>query len=127
MLFITADHGCDPGYPTTDHTREYIPLLVYGKHVAPVNLGVEMCIRDRYNTVQFAGGVEYMKITVGGCGRWGSCIAWYLDRNGHDVTVFGEEDAPTYVGFKENRTNGVVTFPESIHLTACLLYTSRCV
>ena len=40
MLFITADHGCDPGYPTTDHTREYIPLLVYGKHVAPVNLGV---------------------------------------------------------------------------------------
>ena len=39
-----------------------------------------------------------MKITVVGCGRWGSCIAWYLDRNGHDVTVFGEEDAPTYVG-----------------------------
>ena len=61
-----------------------------------------------------------MKITVVGCGRWGSCIAWYLDRNGHDVTVFGEEDAPTYVGFKENRTNGVVTFPESIHLTADL-------
>lgn len=31
MLIITADHGCDPTYPGTDHTREYVPLLVYGK------------------------------------------------------------------------------------------------
>ena len=38
---ITADHGCDPGYTaTTDHTREYIPLLILGKRVKPVNLGV---------------------------------------------------------------------------------------
>ena len=40
MVMITADHGCDPAYTaTTDHTREYVPLLVLGKHVRPVNLG----------------------------------------------------------------------------------------
>lgn len=40
VLMITADHGCDPGAPGTDHTREYIPLLVYGQHIkAGVNLG----------------------------------------------------------------------------------------
>ena len=40
VLMITADHGCDPGAPGTAHTREYIPLLVYGQHIkAGVNLG----------------------------------------------------------------------------------------
>ena len=40
LVMITADHGCDPAYTaTTDHTREYIPLLVLGKKVKPVNLG----------------------------------------------------------------------------------------
>lgn len=40
LLMITADHGCDPGAPGTDHTREYIPLVMYGKHVkAGTNLG----------------------------------------------------------------------------------------
>ena len=40
ILMITADHGCDPGAPGTDHTREYVPLLMYGKHVkAGLNLG----------------------------------------------------------------------------------------
>ena len=40
LLMITADHGCDPGAPGTDHTREYVPLLMYGKHVkAGLNLG----------------------------------------------------------------------------------------
>ena len=31
MLMITADHGCDPGFTGTDHTREYVPLLIYSK------------------------------------------------------------------------------------------------
>ena len=35
-----------------------------------------------------------MKITVIGCGRWGSLITWYLDRMGHDVTLYGMADAP---------------------------------
>ena len=40
VLFITADHGCDPGYPGTDHTREQIPVMVCGAAVkAGVNLG----------------------------------------------------------------------------------------
>ncbi len=40
LLIITADHGCDPGYPGTDHTREYVPMLVAGKGLKQgVNLG----------------------------------------------------------------------------------------
>ncbi len=42
MVMITADHGCDPAYTaTTDHTREYVPLLVLGKSVRPGNLGTK--------------------------------------------------------------------------------------
>lgn len=40
LVMITADHGCDPGYAaTTDHTREYVPLLILGQGIHPVNLG----------------------------------------------------------------------------------------
>jgi len=39
LLMITADHGCDPATDSTDHSREYVPLLVYGEKVRPVNLG----------------------------------------------------------------------------------------
>ena len=39
VLMITADHGCDPGAAGTDHTREYVPLLVYGAYIAPRSLG----------------------------------------------------------------------------------------
>lgn len=40
ILIITADHGCDPGYlKTTDHSREYVPLLVYSDTIKPINLG----------------------------------------------------------------------------------------
>lgn len=38
-LIITADHGCDPGDDSTDHTREYIPLIVYGEGIRPMALG----------------------------------------------------------------------------------------
>lgn len=38
VLMITADHGCDPGYlKTTDHSREYVPLLVYSDAIKPIN------------------------------------------------------------------------------------------
>ena len=33
LLIITADHGCDPTTPSTDHSREYVPLLIYGKNL----------------------------------------------------------------------------------------------
>ena len=39
ILMITADHGCDPSDNSTDHTREYVPLVMYGKNVTPKNLG----------------------------------------------------------------------------------------
>ena len=58
-----------------------------------------------------------MKITVIGCGRWGSLITWYLDRVGHEVTLYGREDDPAMIRFFKERCNDVVTFPESIRLT----------
>ena len=39
LLIITADHGCDPGDVSTDHTREYVPLFILGKGVKPQGLG----------------------------------------------------------------------------------------
>ena len=47
LLMITADHGCDPTTPSTDHSREYVPLLVYGRSVKNnVNLGVRKSFSD---------------------------------------------------------------------------------
>ena len=52
VVMITADHGCDPAYQaTTDHTREYVPLLVLGKQVKPVDLGTRDCFADIAATV----------------------------------------------------------------------------
>ena len=47
IVMITADHGCDPAYTaTTDHTREYVPLLILGNAVKPVNLGTRTTFAD---------------------------------------------------------------------------------
>ena len=52
LVMITADHGCDPAYrATTDHTREYVPLLMLGKGVKPVNLGTRDSFADIAATV----------------------------------------------------------------------------
>lgn len=52
LVMITADHGCDPSYTaTTDHTREYVPLLILGKQVKPVNLGTRDSFADIAATV----------------------------------------------------------------------------
>ena len=60
LVMITADHGCDPAYTaTTDHTREYVPLLVLGKKVKPVNLGTRLSFADIAATVTELLGVEY--------------------------------------------------------------------
>ena len=40
-LIITADHGCDPTDKSTDHTREYVPLIIYSKGILPKNLGTK--------------------------------------------------------------------------------------
>ncbi|MBR5322491.1 MAG: NAD(P)H-dependent glycerol-3-phosphate dehydrogenase [Clostridia bacterium] len=57
-----------------------------------------------------------MDITVIGCGRWGSCIAWYLDRVGHNVTLYGNDMAQIH-SIMETRTNGVVDFGTRINIT----------
>ena len=46
LLVITADHGCDPTFRGTDHTREYVPLLVYSKQLSPRALGVRETFAD---------------------------------------------------------------------------------
>ncbi|MGN0999898.1 MAG: phosphopentomutase [Faecousia sp.] len=52
LVMITADHGCDPGYTaTTDHTREYVPLLILGKAVKSINLGTRESFADIAATV----------------------------------------------------------------------------
>ena len=60
LVMITADHGCDPAYTrTTDHTREYVPLLIAGKRVKPVNLGTRRSFADIAATVTQLLGVKY--------------------------------------------------------------------
>ena len=58
LLLITADHGCDPGYPTTDHTREYVPLLVYSPGIEPRALGTRDGFGDVAATVLDALGLS---------------------------------------------------------------------
>ena len=60
LVMITADHGCDPAYTaTTDHTREYVPLVVLGKAVKPVNLGTRKSFADIAATVTELLGVPF--------------------------------------------------------------------
>ena len=55
-------------------------------------------------------------ITVIGCGRWGSFIAYYLDKIGKNVTLYGKKDAPDFIRFKETRSNGRLILTESVIL-----------
>jgi phosphopentomutase len=59
ILFLTADHGNDPTTPSTDHSREYVPLLAYGSRVKPgVNLGTRETFADLGATVAELLGIE---------------------------------------------------------------------
>ena len=60
LVMITADHGCDPGYAaTTDHTREYVPLLILGKGVKEANLGTRESFADVAATIADLLGVDF--------------------------------------------------------------------
>ncbi len=61
-----------------------------------------------------------MRISVLGCGRWGSCIAWYLDKIGHDVMSCGLADAPEFIQLKNTHKNDYLTFPDSIKVSSDL-------
>lgn len=68
LLIINADHGCDPTFKGTDHTREFIPLLMYGKNIkGNVNLGIGdtfanigQTIAQIFNTKQLSIGKSYL-------------------------------------------------------------------
>ncbi len=57
ILIITADHGCDPTTVSTDHSREYIPILLYGKGIKPNDLGVRKTFSDIGKTI-----LDYLEI-----------------------------------------------------------------
>lgn len=61
-----------------------------------------------------------MKITVIGCGRWGSLITWYLDKIGHQVTLYGRESSAHMRRFLSERRNDLLTLPESVRLSTDL-------
>lgn len=59
VLIVTADHGCDPSTPSTDHSREYTPMLIYGNNIARgVDLGVRSSFADISATVLDYLGVD---------------------------------------------------------------------
>lgn len=58
-----------------------------------------------------------MKISVVGCGRWGSLITWYLDRKGHDVTLYGRSTSENMKRFISERKNDLLELPESVKLS----------
>ena len=69
VLIITADHGCDPSTPSTDHSREYTPMLIYGKNIENgVDLGTRKSFADISATV-----LEYL-----GVGQEGTCGESFL-------------------------------------------------
>lgn len=61
-----------------------------------------------------------MKITVIGCGRWGSLIAWYLNEIGHSVALYGRASSAHMRSFLETRSNDLLTLPPSVALSTDL-------
>jgi phosphopentomutase len=69
ILIITADHGCDPSTPSTDHSREYVPMLAYGKKIKKgINLGtresfadIAATILEYFNLDQDIAGTSFLK------------------------------------------------------------------
>ncbi|MBR2337714.1 MAG: phosphopentomutase [Clostridia bacterium] len=58
LFIITADHGCDPSTPSTDHSRESVPLLIYGRGVKDINLGIKDSFSDLAKTIADLFGIE---------------------------------------------------------------------
>ncbi|HEX5432103.1 MAG TPA: phosphopentomutase, partial [Bryobacteraceae bacterium] len=62
LAILTADHGCDPTTPSTDHSREYVPVLAYGKRARPgVSLGLRQSLSDLGQTVAENFGARIAK------------------------------------------------------------------
>jgi phosphopentomutase len=64
LLIITADHGCDPTTPSTDHSREYVPLLVYRpRQPEALDLGLRSTLSDIGQTVAENFGTKIVEGT----------------------------------------------------------------
>ena len=61
-----------------------------------------------------------MRVSVIGCGRWGALIAWYLDRIGQTVSLYGRSGSAHFQRLAKTRSNGVLALPESVALTSDL-------
>jgi len=61
MLFLTSDHGCDPTWPGSDHTREYVPVIAYHNHISSVDLGERKSFADLGQTVADIFNVKKME------------------------------------------------------------------
>ena len=59
ILIITADHGCDPGDDSTDHTREYVPLLIIGEKIKPENFGTKNGFGVISNVISRHLGIDF--------------------------------------------------------------------
>ena len=85
LLIITADHGCDPATPSTDHSREYVPMLLYGKHVRQ---GMDLKTRSSFADIS-ATILEYFGVdqgTTAGTSFLRDCLS---------AAAFLPKDAPT--------------------------------
>lgn len=61
-----------------------------------------------------------MKLSVIGCGRWGSFLAWYLSSVGHEVRLYGRKSSAHMQRLLSSRGNGILTLPDSVALTTSL-------
>lgn len=64
LLIITADHGCDPTMPGTDHTREHVPVLIYNPSLSGKNLGTRQTFSDVAATLS-----EWLEVSYSGIGK----------------------------------------------------------
>lgn len=61
-----------------------------------------------------------MKVTVIGCGRWGTFLTWYVRRCGHEVTLYGRSQSARFQQLEKTRTNGLVTLEPDVQVTSDL-------
>lgn len=61
-----------------------------------------------------------MNVSVLGCGRWGTFLAWYANKIGHTVTLWGRESSKNYLKLRETRTNDYLTLPHDIIISSSL-------
>ncbi len=80
--------------------------------ISKIKYQKQIYIPDKEKAVQ--------RIFVIGCGRWGSFIAWYLDKIGHNVSLYGRADSMRMKALQESRSNGQITLPEAVSLISSL-------